>query len=72
MLSHFNKALEHNILLTDIINPYNNALDKSGTLKYFDLDGIKTFDTRTEMINSEEYKNAIGILKEIETIGNNN
>tara|TARA_B000000475_G_scaffold271824_1_gene270694 strand:- start:1842 stop:3317 length:1476 start_codon:yes stop_codon:yes gene_type:complete len=62
---HFFKALENNILLTDLINVYNNAIDKDGNIKYFDLDGIKYFETKEEMINSDDYKNSIGIIKEI-------
>jgi len=66
MLSHFNKAIEHNILLTDIVNVYNCALDSNGDLKYFDLDGIKLFDTKEDMLNSEDYKNIMGIFSEVE------
>ena len=62
---HFFKALENNILLTDLINVYNNAIDKDCNIKYFDLDGIKYFETKEEMINSDDYKNSIGIIKEI-------
>jgi hypothetical protein len=62
---YFFKALENNILLTDLINVYNNAIDKNGNIKYFDLDGIKYFETKEEMINSEDYKNSIGIIKDI-------
>ena len=65
MLKHFYKALDNNILLTDIFNVYNCAFDKMGNLKYFDLDGIKLFDTKEEMVNSEDYKNVIGILEEV-------
>ena len=66
MLKHFYKALDNNILLTDIFNVYNCAFDKMGNLKYFDLDGIKYYKTKEEMINSEDYKNVIGIIGEIE------
>ena len=66
MLKHFYKALDRNILLTDIFNVYNCAFDKMGNLKYFDLDGIKLFDTKEEMVNSEDYKNVMGIIGEIE------
>jgi hypothetical protein len=62
---HFFKALENNILLTDLINVYNNAIDKDGNIKYFDLDGIKYFETKEEMINSEDYKNTMGIINEV-------
>ena len=62
---HFFKALENNILLTDLINIYNNAIDKDGNIKYFDLDGIKYFETKEEMINSDDYKNSMGIIKEM-------
>jgi len=62
---HFFKALENNILLTDLINVYNNAIDKDGNIKYFDLDGIKYFETKEEMINSDDYKNSMGIIKEM-------
>ena len=44
ILKHFKAALEHNILLTDIVNVYNCAIDENGDLKYFDLDGIKHFN----------------------------
>ena len=59
-------AFFRNILLTDIFNVYNCAFDKMGNLKYFDLDGIKYYETKEEMINSEDYKNVIGIIGEIE------
>lgn len=62
---HFFKALEKNILLTDLINVYNNAIDKDGNIKYFDLDGIKYFETKEEMINSDDYKNTMGIINEV-------
>ena len=62
---YFFKALENNILLTDLINVYNNAIDKNGNIKYFDLDGIKYFETKEEMINSEDYKNTMGIINEV-------
>jgi len=65
MVKHFNKALEHNIVLTDLFNVYNCAYNNNGDLKYFDLDGIKHFNSKEEMINSEEYKNAMGIFSEI-------
>lgn len=65
LLSHFNTALEHNILLTDIINVYNSAIDESGNLKYFDLDGIKYYESKEEMIKSEDYKNTMGIINEV-------
>lgn len=65
MLSYFYKALDNNILLTDMFSVYNCALDKNGELKYFDLDGIQNFETKEELLNSEEYKNCIGIIKEI-------
>lgn len=66
LLRHFTVAFENNILLTDLFNVYNCAIDKNGDIKYFDLDGIKHFNTHREMINSEEFINAIGILKEID------
>jgi len=66
MVKHFNAALEHNIVLTDIVKVYNCALDDSGNLKYFDLDGIKLYDSREEMIKSIDYKNAVGIIKEVD------
>ena len=62
---HFFKSLEKNILLTDIVNVYNNVIDKNGNIKYFDLDGIKYYETKEEMINSEDYKNSIGIINEM-------
>ena len=66
MLDHFYKALDNNILLTDIFNVYNCAFDKMDNLKYFDLDGIKYYETKEEMVNSEDYKNVMGIIGEIE------
>ena len=65
MLKHFYKALDNNILLTDIFNVYNCAFDKMGNLKYFDLDGIKYYETKEEMVNSEDYKDVMGIVGEI-------
>jgi len=67
ILTHFFKAYENNILLTDIVSVHNCAFDKLGNLKYFDLDGIKYYDTRVEMINSEDYRNVMGILKEVDS-----
>ena len=69
MLSYFYKALDNNILLTDMFSVYNCALDKNGNLKYFDLDGIKYYESKEEMIKSEDYKNTIGIVKEILNYG---
>jgi hypothetical protein len=66
ILKHFNTALENNILLTDIFNVYNCAEDMNGDLKYLDLDGIKYYETKEEMISSEDYKNVMGIVGEIE------
>jgi len=63
--NHFDKALESNILLTDIVSVYNCALDDKGNLTYFDLDGIKYFKTKEEMVNSEEYQNVMGIFDEM-------
>ena len=57
MLKHINTALDNNI--------YNCALDSNGDLKYFDLDGIKLFNSQEEMVASEDYKNIIGILREV-------
>lgn len=68
--SHFISALKHNILLTDIVSVYNCALDSKGTLTYFDLDGIKYFNSREELLKSKDYENAIGIIKEIEKYEN--
>lgn len=65
MLNYFYKALDNNILLTDLFNVSNCAIDKNGALKYVDLDGIEQFDSKQEMMNSEHYKNAMGILTEI-------
>jgi len=62
----FYTALDNNILLTDLFNVFNCAYDKDGSLKYFDLDGIRSFDSKEEMILSDEYKNTIGILNEVE------
>tara|TARA_E500000318_G_scaffold87125_1_gene84000 strand:+ start:3458 stop:4924 length:1467 start_codon:yes stop_codon:yes gene_type:complete len=67
---YFYIALEKNILLTDLINISNCAYDEKGNLKYFDLDGIKYFDTNEKMIQSEDYKNSTGIIKEIERFEN--
>ena len=66
MTKLFHKALDNNILLTDLFNVYNCAYDKDGVLKYFDLDGIRSFNSREDMIASEDYKNIIGILGEID------
>lgn len=66
ILKHFKAALEHNILLTDIVNVYNCAIDENGDLKYFDLDGIKHFNSKEEMLASEDYKNIMGILTEVD------
>ena len=66
MLSYFTTALKFNIVLTDIFSVYNCAFDKNNELKYFDLDGIKHFDTRQEMLKSQDYKNAMGIFSEID------
>jgi hypothetical protein len=44
---------------------YNCALDDKGNLKYFDLDGIKLFNSQEEMVASEDYKNIIGHLMRI-------
>ncbi len=49
----------------NLFNVSNCAIDKNGTLKYVDLDGIEQFDSKQEMMNSEHYKNAMGILTEI-------
>ena len=65
LLSHLFTAFEHNIILTDIINVYNNAIDKDGNIKYFDLDGIKYYESKEEMIKSEDYKNTMGIINEV-------
>ena len=70
MLKHFEAALEHNIVLTDIVNVYNCAIDDEGNLKYFDLDGIKVYNTRKEMLASEDYKNAVGIIQKVSYIYN--
>lgn len=66
IVRHFNKALENNILLTDIVSVYNCAIDENGDLKYFDLDGIKYFESKEEMVNSEDYKNIMGIFSEVD------
>ena len=65
LINHFNRAYENNILLTDIFSVYNCAHDNDGKLKYVDLDGIKKFNSRKEMIDSKEHKNMMGILTEI-------
>ena len=70
MLKHFNSALEHNIVLTDIVKVYNCAIDDKGDLKYFDLDGIKVYNSRKEMLDSEDYKNAVGIIAKVSYIYN--
>lgn len=70
MLKHFNAALEHNIVLTDIVKVYNCAIDDKGNLKYFDLDGIKVYNSRKEMLDSEDYKNAAGIIAKVSYIYN--
>jgi hypothetical protein len=66
LLRHFTVAFKNNILLTDIFNVYNCAIDNDGNVKYFDLDGIKQYTTHKEMINSEEFTNVMGTLKEID------
>ena len=66
MTKLFHKALDNNILLTDLFNVYNCAYDKNSVLKYFDLDGIQSFNSREDMIASEDYKNTMGILGEID------
>jgi hypothetical protein len=65
ILKHFNTALENNILLTDIFNVYNCAEDMNGDLKYLDLDGIEYYETKEEMITSEDYKSCMGIINEV-------
>lgn len=62
----FNKAIEENIVLTDIFNVFNCAYDECGSLKYFDLDGIQSYNSKEEMEASIDYKNTIGILNEVE------
>jgi hypothetical protein len=65
LISHFNKAYENNILLTDIFSVYNCALDNEGNLKYIDVDGIKQYSSREEMIASKDHKHMMGILEQI-------
>ena len=65
MLKYFYKALDNNILLTDLFNVSNCAIDENGDLKYFDLDGIAYYETKEDMINSEDYKNSMGIVNEL-------
>ena len=59
-------ALDNNIVLTDIVSAYNTSFSDDGKVKYFDLDGIKYFDTRKEMTESIDFKNALGIIKEVD------
>ena len=66
LLSHLFTAFEHNIILTDIINVYNNAIDKDGNIKYFDLDGIKFYEENQQMVDSEEFENIMGIINEVD------
>jgi hypothetical protein len=66
MLNYFYKALDNNILLTDLFSVYNCAIDGNGDLKYFDLDGINYYESKEEMTNSVDYKNVMGIVGEIE------
>jgi len=65
MLNYFYKALDNNILLTDLFSVYNCAIDGNGDLKYFDLDGIAYYETKEDMMNSEDYKNSMGIVNEL-------
>jgi len=65
MLKYFYKALDNNILLTDLFNVSNCAIDENGDLKYFDLDGIAYYETKEDMINSEDYKNSMGMVNEL-------
>lgn len=65
MLNYFYKALDNNILLTDLFNVSNCAIDENGDLKYFDLDGIAYYETKEDMMNSEDYKNSMGIVNEL-------
>ena len=44
-----------------LIHPYLDV-----DLKYFDLDGIKHFNSKEEMLASEDYKNIMGILTEVD------
>lgn len=66
ILKHFMNALDNNIVLTDIVSAYNTSFSDDGKVKYFDLDGIKYFDTRKEMTESIDFKNALGIIKEVD------
>ena len=66
LLSHLFTAFEHNIILTDIINVYNNAIDKDGNIKYFDLDGIKFYEGNQQMVDSEEFESIMGIINEVD------
>ena len=63
----FNTACHHNIVLTDLINPYNISY-KGGIVKYFDLDGIKSFSSKEKMLNSIEYQNVYGILNKLDIL----
>lgn len=65
MLAHFYTALSYNIVLTDLFNVYNSAFDKNGKLKYFDLDGIAYFDSKHQMLKSQEYKHAMSLIEEL-------
>lgn len=66
LLELFFAALSNNIVLTDLVNVYNCAYDKNGKLKYFDLDGIKDYKYREEMLDSLAFKNTFNILKEVD------
>lgn len=58
----FQKACNENIVLSDLINPYNITY-KDNKLTYVDLDGIIHFKNQEKMLLSEEYQNTSKILE---------
>jgi hypothetical protein len=67
LVKMFNTACHYNIVLTDLINPYNISY-KEGIVKYFDLDGIKSFSSKEKMLNSQEYQNVYKILNKLDIL----
>lgn len=67
ILDLFFDMLQENLLLTDLISPYNLGL-VDGQLKYFDLDGMKLFDSKNELHNSLEFYNVYNTLLEIDEL----
>lgn len=70
MLNLIEDCMKHNILLYDIIRPFNLAL-KNDILYYFDLDGIEIYDNITDLKSSVEYMQLINVLNEMDTCWKN-